>query len=340
MIKNLTYLALIVVLLSGCVLPEWTETPAGPTETPTGVNSLSETPVAVSPTTSAPTLTPTLTNTARPTDTPTPVPTDTPTETETIEPTAIPTDPIWLTPINTPEPVPVTVTIKNPGFELGWTDQQGGQVGEGWYAWGSTGEHTNYGDTRLPEWKMNHTANRVHEGYTAQTWFNTFSPGYGGVFQVVTLPAGCQKLVVSGWVQAWSANEFSRDEATEYLRTQFSGYARVGWGTDGKLYRYDPARYTSDRMGDDLLNLYFQIGVGGPASSEKDAAWSEIFGYKPNGDDTYQIYDYYTLISAEFDVHQYSAVRVFFASRNVYGFVHNDRQLDSVSAVCYVPAGG
>jgi len=92
----------------------------------------------------------------------------------------------------------------NGDFEGAFTERGAGEVkvAEGWVPW--------WHASMRPEYKRadhNVDATRIHGGYAAQQWFNSFAKHTAGIYQRVSGLAAGVDLTLSAWVQAFSRND-------------------------------------------------------------------------------------------------------------------------------------
>jgi len=100
----------------------------------------------------------------------------------------------------------------NPGLEDGFSERGAGEVSvaNGWAPFWQEGPNQEDGYNWRPEYKpedgSRYGMQRIHEGYWAQKFFNTFATHHAGIYQQIDVPAG-SLVTAKAWAQAWSSDE-------------------------------------------------------------------------------------------------------------------------------------
>ena len=123
--------------------------------------------------------------------------------------------------------------LRNPDFEEGFSEVDGGAVAEGWHPWpveaGDAQESRSYSGQPgyEPEVRRQDGLGRVRSGSFAQKQSTTYAAHLGGIYQRVWVVPG-SAVSFSIWVYVWSS---SRDDPD---RSQMPGNYRVSIGIDPK----------------------------------------------------------------------------------------------------------
>jgi hypothetical protein len=151
-------------------------------------------------------------------------------------------------------------TLVNADFEGNFTERGAGEVkvAAGWEPW------WHQTDTR-PEYKRaDHSvdAHRVHGGYAAQQWFNSYATHTAGIYQRVTGLTPGVNLTLSAWVQA-----FTRNDDTNWRVSDGRYRMRIGIDPYGGT---DPE--SKDVVWSETLQPYdkwYRLEVTTPAKSDR-----------------------------------------------------------------------
>ncbi|TEU16424.1 MAG: hypothetical protein E3J25_02910 [Anaerolineales bacterium] len=190
--------------------------------------------------------------------------------------------------------------LRNPDFEEGFSEVDGGAVAEGWHSWpaeaGDGQESRSYSGQPgyEPEVRRQDGLGRVRSGSFAQKQSTTYAAHLGGIYQRVWVVPG-SVVSFSIWVYVWSS---SRDDPD---RSQMPGNYRVSIGIDPK---------------------------GGTQETAKDVVWSRSL----------MAYDRWAKLTVS-TVARGEWVTVFTGGQGEWRVKHNDSYWDDASLQVVPPAG-